>query len=51
MGDLTEQRNKALQDLTIAKEKEIYKNFDPMIDEAIAEFNEELKNIAKKKLL
>ncbi|MFA4817315.1 MAG: sugar phosphate nucleotidyltransferase [Parcubacteria group bacterium] len=35
----------------IVKEKELYKNFDPLIDEAIAEFNEELKAIAKKKLL
>jgi len=35
----------------IVKEKEIYKKFDPLIDRAIAEFNEELKNIAKKKLL
>lgn len=35
----------------IVKEKEIYKKFDPIIDSSIAEFNEELKNIAKKKLL
>lgn len=35
----------------IVKEKEIYKKFDPLIETAIAEFNEELKNIAKKKLL
>lgn len=35
----------------IVKEKEIYKYFDPLIDNAIAEFNEELKSIAKKKLL
>jgi len=34
----------------IVKNKEIYKNFDPMIDEAIAEFNEELKTLAKKRL-
>ncbi len=34
----------------IVKEKEIYKNFDPLIDEAIKEFNAELKEIAKKKL-
>ncbi len=34
----------------IVKEKEIYKNFDPMINEAIAEFNEELKVLAKKKI-
>jgi len=35
----------------IVKEKEIYKKFDPLIETAIQEFNEELKNIAKKKLL
>lgn len=35
----------------IVKNKKIYKNFDPLVDQAIAEFNEELKNIAKKKLL
>ena len=35
----------------IVKNKEIYKKFDPLIDKAVAEFNEELKNIAKKKLL
>lgn len=35
----------------IVKEKGIYKKFDPLIDEAISEFNEELKSIAKKKLL
>lgn len=34
----------------IVKNKEIYKNFDPIIDTAIAEFNEELKIIAKKRL-
>ena len=34
----------------IVKEKEIYKNFDPIIDAAIAEFNEELKILAKKRL-
>ena len=27
-----------------------YKKFDPIINQAIAEFNEELKTIAKKKL-
>jgi glucose-1-phosphate thymidylyltransferase len=32
------------------KEKEIYKNFDPLINQAIEEFNEELKAIAKKRL-
>ena len=35
----------------IVKEKEIYRYFDPLIDQAIREFNEELKSIAKKKLL
>ena len=34
----------------IVKNKKLYKNFDPIIDEAISEFNEELKGIAKKKL-
>ena len=34
----------------IVKNKEIYKNFDPMIDEAIEEFNAELKALAKKRL-
>ena len=40
-----------LQASNIVKEKEIYKNFDPRINQAIEEFNEELKTIAKKKLL
>lgn len=35
----------------IVKEKKLYENFDPLINEAIKEFNEELKAIAKKKLL
>jgi len=35
----------------VVKEKEIYKKFDPRIDQAVAEYNEELKNIAKKKLI
>lgn len=35
----------------IVKKKEFYRNFDPLVDQAIAEFNEELKSIAKKKLL
>jgi glucose-1-phosphate thymidylyltransferase len=35
----------------IVKSKEIYKKFDPIINQAIQEFNEELKNIAKKKLI
>ncbi|EKE16342.1 MAG: Glucose-1-phosphate thymidylyltransferase [uncultured bacterium] len=34
----------------IVKEKEIHKKFDPIIDEAILEFNKELKEMAKKKL-
>lgn len=34
----------------IVKEKGIYKNFDPLIIDAISEFNEEMKRIAKKKL-
>ncbi len=34
----------------IVKSKKIYKKFDPLINEAIKEFNEELKSIAKKKL-
>jgi glucose-1-phosphate thymidylyltransferase len=32
------------------KEKEIFKKFDPKIDQAIQEFNEELKTLAKKRL-
>lgn len=35
----------------IVREKEIYKNFHPIIEEAIREFNEEIKAISKKKLL
>ncbi|MFA7319790.1 MAG: sugar phosphate nucleotidyltransferase [Parcubacteria group bacterium] len=34
----------------IAKNKKLYKNFDPIIDRAIVEFNEELKILAKKRL-
>lgn len=34
----------------IVKEKGIYKNFDPQIKEAIAQFNEEQKLLAKKQL-
>lgn len=34
----------------IVKEKEIYKKFNPMVDEAIGEFNKELKELAKKRL-
>jgi dTDP-glucose pyrophosphorylase len=32
------------------KEKKLYKNFHPAINEAIKEFNEELKMLTKKKL-
>ena len=35
----------------VVKEKEIYKKFDPIINKAIEEFNAELKELAKKKLL
>lgn len=35
----------------IVKKKKIYKKFDPLINKAVAEFNEELKSIAKKRLL
>jgi glucose-1-phosphate thymidylyltransferase len=35
----------------IVKKKELYKKFDPLINEAITKFNEELKTIAKKKLI
>lgn len=34
----------------IVREKKIYKNFDPLINQAIEEFSEELKAIAKKRL-
>ncbi len=34
----------------IVKNKEIYKKFDPIIDQAIEEFNAELKVLAKKRL-
>ncbi|MFA7209302.1 MAG: sugar phosphate nucleotidyltransferase [Parcubacteria group bacterium] len=34
----------------IVKEKGIYRKFDPLIDEAIGEFNKELKEIVKKRL-
>lgn len=40
-----------LEASNIVKNKEIYKKFDPLIDQAIAEFNEELKTLAKKRLL
>ena len=32
------------------KEKEIYKNFDPIVDKAIKEFSDEFKALAKKRL-
>lgn len=35
----------------VVKNKELYKKFDPLINQSIEEFNEELKIIAKKKLL
>jgi glucose-1-phosphate thymidylyltransferase len=35
----------------IVKEKKLYKNFHPIVDSAIADFNCELKEICKKKLL
>ncbi|MDO9231747.1 MAG: sugar phosphate nucleotidyltransferase [bacterium] len=35
----------------VVKEKEIYKKFDPVINQAILEFNEELKVMAKKRLI
>jgi glucose-1-phosphate thymidylyltransferase len=34
----------------VVKNKELYKNFDQKIDEAIAEFSAELKSLAKKRL-
>ena len=34
----------------IVKEKKLYENFDPAINQAIQEFNKELKALAKKKL-
>jgi glucose-1-phosphate thymidylyltransferase len=34
----------------IVKDKEIYKNFHPIINKAITEFNAELKDMAKKRL-
>jgi glucose-1-phosphate thymidylyltransferase len=39
-----------LEASVIVKSKGIYKNFDPKIEEAIAEFNKELKYLAKKRL-
>jgi len=34
----------------VVKEREIYKNFDPIIERAVEKFNKETKEIAKKKL-
>jgi glucose-1-phosphate thymidylyltransferase len=34
----------------VVKEKKLYENFDPMIDLAIKEFSEELRELAKRKL-
>jgi hypothetical protein len=34
----------------IVKEKKLYENFDPLINQAIEEYNQEIKDIAKKKL-
>ncbi len=39
-----------LEASVVVKNKKIYEHFDPMIDQAIAEFNFELKRIAKKRL-
>jgi glucose-1-phosphate thymidylyltransferase len=39
-----------LEACLIVKEKELYKKFDPLIDKVIAEFNEEFKTLAKKRL-
>lgn len=35
----------------IVKEKKLYQNFDPIINQSIEEFNQELKELAKRKLL
>lgn len=43
--------NSLLDASNIVRNKKLYKNFDPRIDQAILEFSEELKTIAKKKLL
>jgi len=40
-----------LEAANIVKRKKLYKNFHPLVDRAIAEFNEELKGICRKKLL
>jgi len=35
----------------IVKQKKLYKKFHPIVNRAIAEFNLEMKNICKKKLI
>ena len=35
----------------VVRKKKLYKKFSPIVDKAIADFNEELKVIAKKKLM
>jgi glucose-1-phosphate thymidylyltransferase len=40
-----------LEASNVVKNKKLYQKFDPLINQAIREFNEELKIIAKKKLL
>ena len=61
MGELTAQKiegewldagtfDSLLQAGNIVKNKKIYKNFHPIVDSAIEEFNAELKEICKKKL-
>jgi len=37
-----------LQASNIVRDKKIYENFDPLIEEAVEEFNKELKELAKK---
>lgn len=62
MGELSAQKIKGewldagtfdslLEAGNIVKNKKIYKQFHPIVDKAIAEFNAELKGIAKKKLV
>lgn len=43
--------NSLLEAGNIVKSKKLYKNFHPLVDKAIAEFSEEMKEICKKKLL
>jgi glucose-1-phosphate thymidylyltransferase len=40
-----------LESSQIVKEKKLYENFDPEVEKAIAEFNEEQKALAKKQLV